>query len=572
MYPAPELRNALRLIYAEEALRPYINWVCRAWRAWPASDIWKERRHAIIAVFVYVVSYIVLDWISLVQVLPDVGFTLWNPPPAASLAFLLIKGLRFAPALFVAGVISDGVSGGFMLGLPATFTTNLIVATGYTGVAIALRHFAHAGQGFPRVVDVVWLLLIVGIGTIAIACLVVAVLMMLQAIPQGAVIPSTRHFFIGDLTGIVGLLPVLVTIPLAWDRWKEVPLLTRILDIGVFAIGLCFALSVVFGVARSQESQFFYLLLPPVIWIGVRHGLPCCAVAILAVQSALIATITIMDYPTADFLAFQVLSIAVAATGLILGAVVTESRRTERSLRRQQTELSRVARLTTAGALGTALVHEISQPLATVATYAHACGRLLMSQPADLELLARTIANVEIEIQRAGDIVKHLRDFVGKSEPRSCPVNLVETTQKVVRLLADEARTHRVTIRIDARPLPRVAADRVQIEQVLVNVLRNAIEAIADCTDRERWVWVRLSGTNGEAQVEIEDNGPGVSAEIAQHLFEPFETSKPRGMGLGLWLSREMIKAHGGSLRWDATATVGARFVLRLPYRRVQSP
>jgi two-component system, LuxR family, sensor kinase FixL len=543
-----------------------------AWRGWLASNIWKERRDATIAVSVYLVSYIVLDWISLVQVLPNIGFTLWNPPPAASLALLLIKGLRFAPALFVAGVISDGLSGGFLLGVPATLATDLIIAVGYSGVAIALRYFAHAGQGFPRVVDVVWLLLIVGIGTIAIACLVVAALTMMQAIPPGVVIASARHFFIGDLTGIVGLLPMLITIPLARDRWKEVPPLARALDVGIFTIGLCFALSVVFGVARSQELQFFYLLLPPVIWIGVRHGLPCCAVAILAIQSALIAIVTLLNYPTADFLAFQILSIAVAATGLILGAVVTESQRTERTLRQQQAELSRVTRLTTAGALGAAVVHEISQPLATVATYAHACRRLLMSQPADLELLAGTITNVEIEIQRAGDIVKHLRDFVGKNEPRWCAVNLVETTQKVIRLLADEARTHRVTIHMDAGHLPRVAGDHVQIEQVLVNVLRNAIEAVADCTDRERWVRIRLGRANGEAQVEVEDNGPGVSPEMAQHLFEPFETSKPRGMGLGLWLSREMVKADGGSLRWDATAMPGARFVLRLPYHRVQTP
>jgi two-component system, LuxR family, sensor kinase FixL len=105
-----------------------------------------------------------------------------------------------------------------------------------------------------------------------------------------------------------------------------------------------------------------------------------------------------------------------------------------------------------------------------------------------------------------------------------------------------------------------------------VNVIRNAIEAVADCINRERWVQIRLRRIDGEVQVEVEDNGPGVSPDIAQHLFEPFETSKLRGMGLGLSLSREMIKAHGGSLEWDATVAVGARFVLRLPCHRDQCP
>jgi C4-dicarboxylate-specific signal transduction histidine kinase len=288
-------------------------------------------------------------------------------------------------------------------------------------------------------------------------------------------------------------------------------------------------------------------------------------------QLALIFIITLLDYPTADFLAFQILSIVVAATGLILGATVTERQRAERSLRQHQAELSRATRLTTAGALGAAVVHEISQPLATVATYAYTCRRLLVSKPANLELLDRTMANVESEIRRAGDIVERLRDFLGKSEPRWCSVDLAEATHKVVSVLADEARTQRVTVRIDARPLPRIAADHIQIEQVLVNVIRNAIEAVAG-VNRERWVRIRLRHVDGEVQVEVEDNGPGVSPDIARHLFEPFETSKLRGMGLGLSLSREMIKAHGGSLRWDATAAVGARFVLRLPCHRVESP
>jgi two-component system, LuxR family, sensor kinase FixL len=547
--------------------------LARTWcQSWLASDRPGAGRQAVVVVCVYVASYVVLDWISFVQVLPNIGFTLWDPSPAASLALLVLKGLRFAPAVLVAGVISDALVGGFPSGIQSTLASELIVAIGYTCVAAALRRFAHADQGFPRLVDVVWLLLIAAAGTLATACLVVAVLMIMQELPPALIAPSIRHFFIGDLTGIIGLLPALLTIPKAWDRWKEVSPVVRIFDLGIFALGLGFALSVIFGVAPPQELEFFYLLLPPVVWIGVRHGLPWCALAILVVQFALISILTLLDYPPADFLAFQVLSLVVAATGLILGATVTERQRAERSLRQQQAELSRVARLTTAGALGTAVVHEINQPLVTVATYAHACRRLLVSEPANLELLDRTMANVESEIRRAGDIVERLRDFLGKSELRWCSIDLAETTHKVVSVLADEARTHRAIVRIEAHPLPRIAADHIQIEQVLVNVIRNAIEAVADCTSRERWVRIRLRRINDEVQVEVEDNGPGVSPDIAKHLFEPFETSKLRGMGLGLSLSREMIKAHGGSLEWDATVAVGARFVLRLPCHRVQCP
>jgi two-component system sensor kinase FixL len=188
-----------------------------------------------------------------------------------------------------------------------------------------------------------------------------------------------------------------------------------------------------------------------------------------------------------------------------------------------------------------------------------------MSDTVDLALLARTMAGVESEIGRAGDIVERLRNFLGKSEQRWCPIDLASTVHKVARLLADEARSQGVTIRTDLRPAARVAADRIQIEQVLMNVIRNAIEAVADRSDRDGLVWIRLRQIDHEAQIEVEDNGPGVSPEVAQHIFEPFETSKLRGMGFGLWLSREITKAHGGSLCFDSTVTTGARFVLRLP-------
>ena len=146
-----------------------------------------------IVICAYALLYVALNWFSLAQ------------------------GLRCAPALFVAGVIPDGLVGGFPLGIQSTIVSELIVAAGYTGVAAALRRFTHADQGFPRVADVVWLLLVVDAGTFGVACLVVTELRMMHELPPDLTVPSIRHFCIGDLTGIVGLLPVLLTISQAWD-------------------------------------------------------------------------------------------------------------------------------------------------------------------------------------------------------------------------------------------------------------------------------------------------------------------------------------------------------------------
>jgi two-component system sensor kinase FixL len=532
---------------------------------WPAPGLHDKARSTVFIVCGYVALYVALDWVSFFQVLPGTGFTPWNPPPAASLVLVIIKGLPFAPLLLVAGVVSDiGVSG-CPLGIAASLTMNAITAIGYTGVAVTLRRFAHADQGFPRVADILWLPLIAGVGTFVVATFSVCTLVMMSGLPPNLAYPSVWHSFIGDLTGIVGLLPAVLTIPQAWARWKEVSPAARAFDIGLFVLALVFALSMVFGVAKSKELQFFYLLLLPVVWIGVRHGLAWSAIAILIEQLALISTIAVLDYPSGDFLAYQILSLAMAAMGLILGAVVTERQRAELYLRQQQAELYRAARLTTAGALGAAVVHEISQPLATLATYTHVCRHLMAASHVDFELLGRTIAKVESEVRRAVGIVERLRDFLGRSEPRWCPIDLTDMTRTVVAALADMARLHGVIVRIKSQPLSPIAADRIQLEQVLVNLIRNAIEAVGECGEREKSVWISIRHVDREIELAVEDNGRGVPAELADRLFMPFETSKQGGMGLGLSLSREIVKAHGGQLWRDATVTAGARFVLRLP-------
>ncbi|HEX5325834.1 MAG TPA: ATP-binding protein, partial [Acetobacteraceae bacterium] len=165
-------------------------------------------------------------------------------------------------------------------------------------------------------------------------------------------------------------------------------------------------------------------------------------------------------------------------------------------------------------------------------------------------------------------IVERVRDFLSRGDIRLSAVDLVQSARRIVAILADEARSRGVQVSIDARSLPAVAADQIQIEQVLMNLLRNAIDAAAEHRNGERRVRVDLRRLDGDIEVAIEDNGPGVSPDIAERLFEPFETSKPRGLGLGLPLSLRIIEAHGGRLWWDRTARAGARFVFRMPSRQ----
>lgn len=538
-----------------------------------APPIWTPERpvataNAIAAVCCYVAVYVALDWISFLGALQGSGYTPWNPPPALSLALLIIKGLRFAPAIFLAELLSSRVVSHFPTGALASVSSAAVVFAGYTATAVLLRLTPLTSRRPVLVRTVAGFLAISAAGALAVAVVDVKTIVALGGLPPGLVRSSIWNSFVGDLTGIIGLLPALLTWRTAWERWKEITPRARLIDIGIFLVALAAALLPVFGNAQGRELQLFYLMLPPVIWIAVRHGFAWCAVAILVDQLALITTIALLGFSTEDFLSCQLLSLVISGTGLILGAVVTQHHYAEQILRHQQAELARHARLTTVGAFGAAVIHEVSQPLAAAAAFAHSSKQLLAEKPVNAELLRETVENVEQETRRAGAIVDRIRRFLDRGELAWSSINLGDVLHRLGNALADDARAHGVSIRVNASTSTSVDADRIQIEQVLANLMRNAIESAAHRGKGNGSVQTTLSRSSGSVRIEVEDNGPGVAFDIVERLFEPFETTKLRGIGLGLSLSREIVRAHGGRLWLYRTGPTGSIFVLELPDKR----
>jgi C4-dicarboxylate-specific signal transduction histidine kinase len=219
------------------------------------------------------------------------------------------------------------------------------------------------------------------------------------------------------------------------------------------------------------------------------------------------------------------------------------------------------------GEMASALAHEINQPLASILTYAQATLRLLESgEPGELRhAVKRVITNTE----RAGDIVRHLRDFVRKGEPQRTLVKVSYLVREVVRLTAAEARQSGINVTLDlTNDLDPIHVDNIQLQQVLFNLLRNGMEAINAGNGDKRELLIRAS-QDGENCVEIavSDSGPGIPPAIADRLFEPFVTSKPHGMGIGLSISRSIIDAHGGRIWATANADQGTTFHIKLPIR-----
>ena len=246
---------------------------------------------------------------------------------------------------------------------------------------------------------------------------------------------------------------------------------------------------------------------------------------------------------------------------------MTPRRRGEEHARRLQERLGHVSRLATVAEMASGIAHELNQPLAAIANYAHACDRLLGRPDADLEEVQGALKEIAAQAVRAGDIIRRLRSLaqphVDRREPTEINVLITELTD----LVRSDAQAHDVQYRLELSDgLPRLEVHRTQIQHVILNLVRNAIESLAETPDKPRKIVVRTSRTHdGEVEVSVCDSGPGVSSSAAPRLFDPFCTSKPAGTGLGLAISRTIIGGHGGTLGYRPNVPVGACFTLRLP-------
>ena len=218
-----------------------------------------------------------------------------------------------------------------------------------------------------------------------------------------------------------------------------------------------------------------------------------------------------------------------------------------------------------AGAMGMALAHEVSQPLSTVATYLHAARRLLQASAAS-EPVMDALIKAEAEAQRAREVLERIRDFVSNGNLNLTAVDVSALAEKIGELCRDEAAARGVLVEVESMGLvPLVMADGVQIEQVLINLLANAIDSAAERSDARGRVTMRVAAKGDAIMLRVEDNGRGVTPELADNIFDAYQTTKPRGMGLGLHLSRRIVQRHAGRLWWEAITTGGARFVVELP-------
>jgi C4-dicarboxylate-specific signal transduction histidine kinase len=248
-------------------------------------------------------------------------------------------------------------------------------------------------------------------------------------------------------------------------------------------------------------------------------------------------------------------------------AEMAERKRAEDAYYKAQAELARVTRMSAMGALAASISHEVNQPLAAVVTNADACMMWLSSDPPNIEEARAAVDAIAQQGTRASDVVRHIRAMFTKAAPERTPLQINDLIREVNVLMEGSALRNQVTVQTDlASDLPATLGDRVQLQQVIVNLIQNGIEAMNDVSGRPRNLLIRSSRDgSGKVFVAVRDSGVGIASNDEKRIFDAFFTTKDHGMGMGLSICHSIVESHGGRLWASSNDDYGMTFQFTLP-------
>ncbi len=244
---------------------------------------------------------------------------------------------------------------------------------------------------------------------------------------------------------------------------------------------------------------------------------------------------------------------------------ISERKRASELARQQQEQLQFTARLVTMGEMASTLAHELNQPLAAIASYNSGCLNLMNSADCKADEIRPAMEKIGIQAQRAGKIIRRVHDFVRKSEPKRAPCQIAEVIDDCLGFIEADARKRQVHIECIVAKSPEILADRLMLEQVLLNLMRNAMDAMANTAEADRRLEINVLARPDELEIMVSDRGCGIAEEIRDKLFTAFFSTKPEGMGIGLSVCRSIIEFHRGRLWAEENPAGGTTFHITLP-------
>lgn len=506
---------------------------------------------------VFAPCYIALDWASYIHPFGPFNITPWNPQPALAIAWMLLSGLQQLPAvlftIFVADIAVRNAPGGY----PITLVTAITLACGYAAIAWLMRSLLRPVPDLRSTRQLTLFSVIVVAGTAVVGGAFIMALWLAGFLAESPVLDAWIRFWVGDAVGVLVTAPLLLVAADVGHRRRLLEIARRpetLLQLALVGATLW----LVFQGLVGDPSRHFYLLFLPLIWIAVRSGINGTVVAIAIIQIGVVIGIhqeTGTGFPVVELQAFVA---ALTLTGLYLGVMVEERERAADSLRQ-------TLHLAAAGEMAGAVAHEINQPLTALTNYGRSAQLLVAQGGPAAQQLPGVIEKILIEAQRAGEVVRRLRDFFRTGTTRLEPVPVDDLLASARTIAQRMVGARHISIEVETEDgLPALYVDRLQVELVLRNLIANAVDALDGRSGQDSRV--RLLAQRHDAdhvRLVVADNGPGVPAAARERLFEPFRSGKSTGMGLGLAVSRAIAEAHGGSL--DAPVSEHGEFHLILP-------
>jgi two-component system sensor kinase FixL len=502
---------------------------------------------------VFAPCYLVLDWASYIVPLGPFNITPWNPQPALAIVWMLLGGLQHFPVvaatLFAADLLIRGAAAGYAV----TLLTAVVLSAAYVAIAWALRTLPRFDTGLRTTRDLTQFAAITLAGTALGGAVFVGVLAASEPALAVGYLEAWLRFWTGDAVGVLVTAPLLLVVA-DRERRRELIALSRRAESWAQTTVLAGLLWLIFAGLPGDPALHFYLLFMPLIWVALRGGMAGAVVAAGAVQIGVVIGMHHLGVDWLPAIELQALVAALTLTGLYLGTITDERSRAAADLRQS-------LRLAAAGEMAGAIAHEVNQPLTALSNYGQAALELLARGGEAQSQVPAVLGKMLGEAERAADVVRRLRDFfrAGTTRLESLSGAELEAMLRTVARQVIGVRPVQLDVRMEPA-LPPLHVDRLQIELVLRNLIANATEAL-QAGGRVRVRAQRDGATH--LRLVVEDEGPGISAESRERVFEPFVSGKPSGMGLGLAISRAIAEAHGGSL--EARAAGHGEFHLVLP-------
>ncbi|VBB69791.1 Two-component oxygen-sensor histidine kinase FixL [invertebrate metagenome] len=517
------------------------------------TEKWPNAFYSTILLCIYLLFYEVAHtgsifyWLYTFTILP------WQVAPVLSFTLIARLGVRWVPAVFCAPLLAIAVEG-----CPACGDLSVIhaIVEGITCTIGALwfRRCGNNSLDLRRLQSVLTFLVVV-----IVTASMLALAGLLGSLVNGSVWLEmaflTSHVFLTICVAFVAVAPLLLHLP-PLSVWIAKSKQIRSLFQGfVLSVSVC----VVLGCFTSE--RIYPLLFLPAVWITIQHGQKGGTLALMAV----LCSVLILADELAALREQATVQLGILAIpSLLLSSMARERQQTIALRRKCEAELARIQRLYTSWSMASVLAHELNQPLTAAMNYTEAAMRLLHAPQPDLAYIAQIMAKSADRIEQVGQTIHGLRN-IHRGKPQCVRTNVMEIIQDAFHLMSREAYGAGVSLRsIGSASLPLVMVNKTQIIQVLVNLLRNAVQAVATVHTAGGTVVVSSMLTNDMIKITVTDDGPGLHPHVLAHLFEPFITTKEAGMGLGLSISKSILDAHHGRLWGQNSPDGGAVFCFTL--------